>query len=260
MPFLTRPDGCRLYFELQGSEGATPLLMLEGMGGDLPGWRRNIPHFAREHRVVAFDARGNGRSDKPDEPMTMATFVDDAAAMLDEAGVERAHVFGQSFGGMVAQELALTHPERVLSLVLGCTNPGGEHTVRPGRESWVPKGRPWLALYSDAFAEAHPEHVREDLEIGARNRQPAYASLRQSEAIRAWSSYDRLGEIACPTLVIHGTEDRLVPFANAEILASRIPGARLAVLGGAGHNFHSERADEADGIILAFLREVDDAS
>lgn len=260
MAHLTRPDGCRLHFELHGPPDAPPLVLVEGMGGDIPGWRRNVPHLAAGHRLIAFDSRGNGRSDKPDDRMTMTTFVDDTVALLDELSIERAHVYGQSFGGMVAQELAITHPERVRSLVLACTHAGPKHAIKPGLESHVPKTRPYLALYSDEFASAHPEHIQEDLRVGAENPQPAYAGLRQWEAIQRWSSVDRLPAISAPTLVLHGTEDRLVPVANGRMLAAAIPSARLALLEGAGHNYHSERAEEADAIVLGFLREVDEAS
>lgn len=132
MPVLTRPDGVGLYHELHGPEGAPPLILLEGMGGDIPGWRRNIPVLARELWVIAYDFRGNGSSDEPPAPVTMGTFVDDTLALLDELGIERAHLYGQSFGGMVAQEVALTDPERVRTLILGCTHAGPRHAV-PGR-------------------------------------------------------------------------------------------------------------------------------
>ena len=94
MAWLRRPDGCRLYHELHGPPDAPPLVLLEGMGGDVPGWRRNIPHLAERLLVVAYDFRGNGMSDAPDQPMTMSTFVDDTVALLDHLGIERAHVYG----------------------------------------------------------------------------------------------------------------------------------------------------------------------
>src|SRR5918992_2095866 len=130
MPVVVRPDGVRLYHEVHGQADAAPMVLLEGMGGDIPGWRRNIPTLARELRVIAFDFRGNGNSDEPPGPCTMATFVDDTVALLDELGIERAHVYGQSFGGMVAQELALTTPDRVRTLILACTDMGERTTIR----------------------------------------------------------------------------------------------------------------------------------
>ncbi len=259
MPFLSRPDGCRLYYESHGPQSGLPLLLLEGMGGDIPGWRRNVPRLSAGRRVIAYDFRGNGRSDKPDEPMTMETFVDDTLGLLDEIGAERSHVYGQSFGGMVAQELALEHSARVRSLVLACTHPGPLHAIKPGPGASVPKAKPYLALYSERFARQHSDHVAEDLLVGSQNPQPAYAGRRQWEALQAWSSYERLGGILCPTLVLHGTEDRLVPVANAYLLADRIPNAELALLEGAGHLYHSEQPDRADQAVLAFLDRVEAA-
>ena len=252
MTELVRPDGCRLYYEVHGDQNRSPLFLLEGMGGDIPGWRRNIPHLAAETFVVAYDLRGNGLSDAPDEPMTMATFVDDTLALMDELGIERAHVYGQSLGGMIAQELVLTHPDRVCSLVLGCTHSGHSHIV-PTRGR-APKDRPWLQLYSPSFAAAHPEHVEDDLRVGRAQQQHPEGQRRQFEAVQAWDAYDRLPEIRVPTLVLHGSDDLLIDAENARVIASRIPGAELVLLEGAGHVYHSEQADLADAVVLDFLR------
>jgi pimeloyl-ACP methyl ester carboxylesterase len=252
MPFLRRPDGCRLYYELHGNGEAEPLVLLEGMGGDIPGWRRNIPTFSEELLVVAYDFRGNGRSDAPDEPMSMATFMEDTIALLDELRLESAHLYGQSFGGMVAQELALTHPERVRSLILAATHCGKSAFV--GSRARVPKDKPYLQLYSEKFARAHPDHVREDLRVGSRNPQSNHAGLRQREAAQGFDACERLGEIRAPTLVLHGTEDRMIASENARILSRLIPGAELVLLEGAGHVYHSERAEATDRAVLDFIR------
>lgn len=252
MPFLDRPDGARLSHEVHGPSAGEPLLLLEGLGGDLAGWRRNIPHLAAELRVVAFDHRGNGRSTAPDEPMTMATFVDDALALLDHVGIDRGHLYGQSFGGMVAQELALSRPERVRSLVLACTHPGVRHAV-PGRVA-VPKGRPWEALYSARFLREHPDEVEADLRAGT-PQAPAMAR-RQWEAMQGFDAYDRLPSLRVPTLVLHGTEDRTVHPDNARVLAERIPDARLVLLEGAGHVYHAEQPEAADAAVMEFVRSV----
>jgi 3-oxoadipate enol-lactonase len=257
MPVLTRPDGVGLYHELHGSCDASPLILLEGMGGDIPGWRRNLPMLARELLVIAYDFRGNGKSDEPAGPVTMATFVDDTLALLDALGVERAHVFGQSFGGMVGQELALTHPERARTLILGCTHAGPRRALR-SKASKVPKGEPWRSMYAPGFPDAHPEHVAEDLRIGAAQPRHPEGGRRQWEAMQGFDSFDRLPALRVPTLVIHGTEDQAISVENAALLAERIPGAELVLLEGAGHLYHSERPEEADAAVLDFVRRHQD--
>ena len=257
MPVLTRPDGVGLYHELHGPSDAPPLILLEGMGGDIPGWRRNIPVLATELRVIAYDFRGNGNSDEPTGPVTMATFVDDTLALLDTVGVERAHVYGQSFGGMVAQELAITHPERARTLILGCTHAGPRHALR-SKASSMPKGEPWRAMYAPGFPDAHQEHVAEDLRIGAAQPRHPEGGRRQWEAMQGFDGYDRLPTLRIPTLVIHGTEDQAISVENAKLLAERIPGAELVLLDGAGHLYHSERAAEADAAVLDFVRRHED--
>jgi 3-oxoadipate enol-lactonase len=257
MPFFERIDGCRLYYESHGPESVPPLVLLEGMGGDIPGWRRSIPRLAGRYRVIAFDFRGNGRSDKPDEPMTMTTFVDDTIALLDHLGFDSAHLYGQSFGAMVGQELALTHPDRVRSLVLAATHAGARRASRAGWMARVPKDRPYLALYSEGFARDHPEHIAEDIGQGGQNVQPPHARRRQWEAMQGWDEWDRIHAIDRPTLVLHGTEDRLVSVENARRLAGLIPGSRLVLLEGAGHVYHSEQPEASDAAVLAFLDDVE---
>jgi pimeloyl-ACP methyl ester carboxylesterase len=202
--------------------------------------------------VIAYDFRGNGRSDAPDEPMSMEMFVEDTVALLDGLEIASAHVYGQSFGGMVAQELALAHPRRVRSLVLAATHCGRERAVRSAGRA--PKDRPWLQLYSEAFARDHPDHVREDQEVGRRNPQAPHARRRQRQAVDGFHVCDRLGEIRAPTLVLHGAEDRLVDPENARILASLITGSELLLLEGAGHVYHSEQSQTADRVVLDFVR------
>lgn len=253
MPVLTRPDGVRLYHEVHGRQDAPPLILLEGMGGDIPGWRRNIPVLARELRVIAYDFRGNGNSDEPPGPATMATFVDDTFALLDALGIERAHLYGQSFGGMVAQEMALAKGERVRTLILGCTHAGPRHAVRT-KNSKVPKGEPWRSMYSPGFPDRDPDHVAEDLRIGAAQPKHPEGGRRQWEAMQGFDSFERLPGLDVPTLVLHGTEDLAVSPENGKMLAERIPGAELVLLRGAGHLYHSEQAEAADAAVLDFVR------
>ena len=228
------------------------------MGGDIPGWRRNIPHLATRHRVIAYDFRGNGRSDAPDQRLTMSTFVDDTVAVLDEVGVERAHVYGQSFGGMVGMEMAITQPGRVRSLVLAATHAGPARAAQVRDDAKVPKNKPYLALYSPSFARDHPDHVAEDILVGSQNPQQPQAGRRQWEAMQEWDAWDRLERIRVPTLILHGSDDLMVPVENARRLAQAIPGAELVVLEGAGHVYHSEQPERADDVVLDFLRRVEE--
>jgi len=158
---------------------------------------------------------------------------------------------------MVSIEVALTHPGRVRSLVLAATHAGSRRPSMAGRGPHVPKDRPYLALYSPRFPEEHPEHVADDIEIASRQPQHPRARRRQWQALQGWDAWDRLASIPCPVLVLHGTEDNVVPVENGRRLAAGIPGARLALIEGAGHVYHSERAEEADRTVLDFLREVD---
>jgi pimeloyl-ACP methyl ester carboxylesterase len=247
---FVRPDGVRLYVEVAGDPRRQAIVLLEGLGGDMSQWRNNIPRMATELFVVTYDHRGIGRSETGSSPTTMTTYVEDCIGVLDELSLDRAHVYGQSFGGAVALELALTHPGRARSAILAATHPGGRHAVpTTGR---APKDRPWLQRYSPAFAETHADLVREDLLAhGGRNEA---AERRQWEAMRSWDAYERLEEVTVPVLVLHGSQDRLIDPANAALLAERIPGAELAIIEGAGHMVQRERADEADETVLDFVR------
>ncbi|HZD81078.1 MAG TPA: alpha/beta fold hydrolase [Actinomycetota bacterium] len=256
MARLERPDGCGLYYEVHGDPRRSPLVLLEGLGGDVAGWASSLPLLAAELFVVAYDLRGNGGSDPPTGPLEMGTFIEDTVALLDELGVERAHVLGISLGGMVAQELALGHPERVRALVLGATHAGGHHVIPSAYRA--PKGDPSLALVSEGFAAEHPQQLRERWR-GRRRAGVPGAARRQREAIRGFDTYDRLPRITAPTLVIHGTGDRMIDSRNAEVLASRIAGAELVLLKGAGHVFHWEQPERVDMVVLDFLRRHRDA-
>lgn len=257
MTTFVRPDGCRLHYELHGAPASPPLILLEGLGGHLPGWGLTPAHLSRELFLIGYDFRGNGGSDDPPGPCSIASFVDDTVALLDEVGIERAHVYGQSLGGMVAQELGLTHPRRVRTLILAATHSGGPHAVRTSVK--VPKDRPYLALYAEAFVESHLDRVAEDLRVDASQPHHPLGKRRQWEAMRTFDAFDRLPSLQMPVLVLHGTDDRTVAPANAEILSARIPGAELRWLPGAGHRYQSEQPEVADDAVLDFVRRHADA-
>jgi 3-oxoadipate enol-lactonase len=260
----TRVGDIRIYYEVHGS--GEPLLLIMGLGGNAADWQMQIPYFSREYQVIAFDNRGAGRSDKPKQPYTIAQMADDAAALLKVLGIASAHVYGVSMGGMIAQEMALRHPARVRSLILGGTMAGGPSAVMAGPQMlqrWastaaLPLEESIVAglsfLYSDEFiARNRRQLVDRALEM-ADLAPPIDALQRQFSAVARFNACDRLDQIRVPTLIIAGTCDKIVPVENSRILAERIPGAELVELEGAGHGFLAERAEEANAAVGDFLR------
>ena len=253
-----------IYYEIHG-EGET-LVLIMGIGGSIGSWFRAIPVLSREYRVVAFDNRGTGRSDKPDIPYTMEMMVEDTAGLLEAIGVDAAHILGISMGGGIAQEFALRYPERVTSLILGCTSCGGTHSIRLDEAaaaalSLAASRLPILApeertremipfFFVQEFIDNNPDFIEEFLAKALEYPAPLHGLMRQAGA--AIDTYDRLPQIKAPTLVIAGDTDRMINVDNSRLLASRIPNAELVILENVGHAFSI--AGEAEKIILDFLR------
>jgi 3-oxoadipate enol-lactonase len=250
----------RIYWEESGA--GDPLLLIMGLGYSLEMWHRTRPLVAARFRTIVFDNRGVGRSDVPAEAWTIADMAADAAAVLDAAGVRRAHVFGISMGGMIAQELALAYPDRVNRLVLGCTACGGPKSIPAAapvlqtlmaRANMTPEDGV-RAMVPYIYDSSTPrERIEEDLAIRLRTFPTAAGYLGQISAITKWSSYERMGKIAAPTLVIHGETDQLVPAENGRILAQEIPGAKLVMLANASHIFTTDQPEESHAAILGWL-------
>jgi len=237
-----------------------------GWGGDHTSWAFQIPALAAEFDVVALDNRGAGQSDAPDRSFTLADMADDVVALMDELGVRTAHICGASMGGMIAQELALRHPERVLTLQLHCTTPGVDGyarlvidnflrvKARDDAEEFTHFTLPWL-LSRKTFAD-HPDFVEAWIQRAV--DYPFKTSLvglsRQAEAIRGHDTRARLPDLRVPTLITTGTDDILVPPAAADELHSLIPGSELRRIPDAGHMHFIEQAATFNEICLGFLR------
>jgi 3-oxoadipate enol-lactonase len=240
-------------------------LMIMGLSFPLEMWARALPEISQRHRAIVFDNRGVGRSDVPRGPYRIAAMARDAMAVMDAAGVESAHVMGASMGGMIAQELALRHPDRVRSLLLGCTSCGG-FRARPPNLRRVPIFRNWRGLSSEQRARAvipmlyGPETPQDVIEEDLQVRLIRYPTMRgilyQAMGIPFWSSYRRLTRLKMPVLVMHGEKDRVLPPLNGKRLAARIPGARLLMIPNAGHMLISDAPEQTMGAILGFLDEV----
>lgn len=248
MPAITA-NGLRIYFERAGA--GPPLLFISGTGGDL----RVKPNvfdgpLPRSFDMVAYDQRGLGQTEKPDVPYAMADYADDAAALMAAIGWDEALVIGVSFGGMVAQELVLRHPQRVQRLVLACTSPGGAGGASfPFHEIEHLKGearaRHMIPISdirrTEDWASAHPEAYAQLVEMGARDpfaEEPGHAmgAHRQLEARAKHDAWDRLPQIRCPVMIAAGRHDGIARPETQERMAAQIPGARLQFFDG-GHLF-----------------------
>jgi 3-oxoadipate enol-lactonase len=211
-----------MYYELHGS--GDPLVLIEGLAGDISQSVWLTTWCATTHRVLAFDNRGAGRTDKPDTPYTIPMMANDTAGLMEVVGMSHATVLGISMGGRVALDLALNHPDRVGRLILVST-----------RASAKPQGATSpidvLGLLSGVlFRGKHP--------------QPRYAFLHQKQASRAYDCMDRLGEIHVPTTILHGRKDRIAPIQEAQRMHAAITGSQMVTFRG-GHIFFLMRERSA---------------
>jgi 3-oxoadipate enol-lactonase len=255
-----------LYYESHG--GGEPLLMIMGLGGSALGWEPAlVADLARSFHTIVYDNRGTGRSGKPDEEYSIDGLAADAAALLDALSLERAHIFGVSMGGMIAQEFALHYPARVQTLTLGCTTAGGRNAVPAPPEAMAiltaPRNgasdadlirRAWPINYTPAYVQSHRDELEASIVRVLAHPTPAFAYKRQLAATFKFNTYDRLPEIAAPTLVITGADDALMPARNSEIIAGRIPGAQLKLIPNANHIFFNEKREAFVAALVPFLK------
>lgn len=252
--------GTELHYERGGS--GEPLLLIQGMSGTHVSWGESFRSALEESfDVVAFDNRGIGLSERISEPFTIAEMAEDTAELLERLGIGGAHVVGISMGGMIAQELALAHPERLRSLTLGCTYCGGEGSRLMPRENAEKLAGAMASGDRDKAIQASYEV---NLSPAFRAGEDAYTAFHematkvpaakqvielQLQAIFGHDTSGRLGEIATPTLIIHGTVDGVLPFSNGEQIASLMPDARFEVLEDVGHMFWWEQPQRSAELI-----------
>ncbi len=259
-----------LNFEYYVEGDGPPLLMIMGFAGQANSWGEPIMSRLRERfTCIRFSNRGTGASDKPETPTTVRQMADDAIALLDALEIKRAHVFGISMGGMISQEIVLNYPERVNGLILGCTTPGWAHgeTARPdvaaamapepglSREEQV--RRFLLAICAPSFVESGAEFLEKMIVVSLEKPTPIETLVKQTVAVQAFDSLDRLSQIKAPALVIHGDIDRLVPPSNGDMLAAGIAGAQKLTLEGAAHMFFWEQPEKTAEAIIEFLARPD---
>lgn len=277
MAIVTTPSGVELehLWRLRGAttdvearpddHDEVPILLIQGMGGTIHSWGEPfLDALATGADLVRFGHRGVGRSTRVEEQFTIGDLADDAVSLLDALGLERAHVVSASLGGTAAQALVLAAPERVATLTLGCTYPGGpgakvmsEETVRKlfgarleGVEAAIRAS--WEVNLSEKFREADVDgsEFQRFLEMATRAPVAVPVIIQQATAAGGHDVQAKLPSIAAPTLVIHGTEDEILPFVNGEIIAEAIPDARFEIFPEVGHLWWWEQPERSARLIL----------
>ncbi|HEX9144872.1 MAG TPA: alpha/beta fold hydrolase [Candidatus Binatia bacterium] len=268
MPYLQLRD-LKLYYEVHG-EGR-PFLFISETACHGEVWKPyQVPEFSRDHRVIIYDQRGTGRTDKPSMEYTTTTLANDAAALLDHLGADQVIVYGHSMGGRIAQLVALDHPQKVSKLILASS--GASHSTRgiplkmclelveKGYEKYA-RAHAVRIGFTERFVSEHPERVEEFLKIRLANLPPLESYLLHVMARQAHDTGDRLKDIRVPTLVMVGDDEAkttsdISHWASAEILARSIPNAKLVVLPDSGHYYFFAKPEETNRAIREFLRET----
>lgn len=260
----TKVNDIMMYYETQGS--GEPLLMIMGLGASSAVWDPEfVENLSRHYQTIIFDNRGTGQTDKPDEEYSMAMFAADAAGLLDQLGIDSAHILGVSMGGMIAQEFALRYPQKVRTLILSCTTCGGEKSVmatqevlqtltsREGLTLEETARNAWPIVFTEEFIKSNPAKLERNLERTLKHPTPLFAFNRQIQAVMKHDTYNRLPQIQTPTMVMTGTEDVLVPPENSTIIADRIPGAKLVSFDETAHGFITEASDDVASAMIEFI-------
>jgi len=264
----THANGIDVYYEITGT--GEPLVLIAGLGYSLWMWHKMIPGLAKHFKVIAFDNRGVGQTDKPEGPYSAQMLADDTAGLLKELGIARAAILGHSMGGFIAQAFALTYPAMVSKLILSATNFGGPRAIPVTQEALAVltdmKSDPMerlkrgiLISCAPGFGDAKPEVIQEWLQFRVQNPilpAPYQAQLAIGMGLMAEEAAfeHKLKNITAPTLVMFGEHDKVVPPGNAELLAKQIPNSTIHILPNAGHFYPFDATDTAVAAVVEFLK------
>lgn len=261
---LATVGDAQIFYEAVG-QGA-PIVLIMGLGGNIEWWGNGFRRqLGKGRQVIAVDNRGAGRTVTPPGHFSIEQMADDVVGVLDVLGFDRADVFGVSMGGMIAQEIVLRHGHRVNKLLLGCTTCGGTHGVQPtplatqlliGPVKSVEEAKMNQArlLFPEDYIEKHRPLLEEADKMMSKYPMNRENFMRQFGAIQGWQgSYQRLPSIQHATLIMHGTEDILLPSENSDILHSRIANSQIIMYEGAGHGYMVQNASKVIADVQAFL-------
>jgi pimeloyl-ACP methyl ester carboxylesterase len=260
-------NGINIYYEVHGQ--GDPFVLIMGSFGSLEAWALQIGAFQEHYKVIVFDNRGIGRTDKSPEPYSIATMADDTVGLLDHLGIDKAHVLGMSLGGPVAQDVAINYPHRVNKLILVCSMAGAEGThLHPDmlRALGIENSSQRVDFRKVDFVQIMTATVA--LAFNDRSLGDSLAAqsetwfkqfdiegfIHQWEAVASYNALDRLHKIRARALVITGTEDRLVDPRSSEMIAGLIPNSKLVKIEGGSHAFFMEMSDIFNAKVLDFLK------
>jgi len=256
---LARLNGINISYKVEGQ--GEPLVMIMGFTASRLGWMPQVRFFRKHYRVITFDNRGVGRSDKPPGPYSTRMMAEDTVKLMDLLGIEKAHIMGLSMGGMIAQELAIGYPQRVMHLILAATYARQDGTsgdspelaeflhMSPGKKASTMVGlafnRPFYRFVFGQLARAQTRFKGPSGGAGIAG---------QTEACMKHDTLERLSSITAPTLVIVGTGDRLIKPVSSEVIADKIPNAELVKVEGGSHCFSFEMRNVFNREVLNFLK------
>jgi pimeloyl-ACP methyl ester carboxylesterase len=255
-----------IYYEIHG-EGY-PFVLIRGLSTDVYRWPSDfIEEISRNSKVILFDNRGAGRTDKPDIEYSMKMMADDTIGLMDALNINKANILGYSMGGSIAQAIVLNYPEKINKLILCGAGSGGPNAKpaspevirlltfdRQGMTSAEVLRKTLPILFPESFIKNHPEDIDEYIRRSTIAPIPEYSYQRQLGAIANFESHSQLKKIKIPTLIISGKSDILVPCQNSEILAENISGSKLILLDEVGHAMFTQKPILIAKTINDFIR------
>ncbi len=270
LPYATVGD-IDIYYEIHGAHDAPPLVLIGGWASYRWIWFRQVPTFKEKYRCVVFDNRGAGKSSKPDYPYRIEMMAADTVGLMEALNIKDAHILGISMGGLIAQQIAISYPEKVRSLILSSTHFGGHNYIPmddktmallialPTETISVEQAREmrYRATFSPEFLKDN-RSLLEQIDVWAeKHPTPLFAQVHQSSATSEFNSESELNKITAPTLILHGANDRAVPTKNGELLAERIPNSKLKIIKDASHFVIIEKYEEFNNEVMNFIDEVE---
>lgn len=257
---LANVNGININYAVEGH--GKPLVMIMGFGVDQSCWRRQVPTFKKQYNVITFDNRGTGKSDKPDGSYSPRLMAEDTIQLLDFLKIEKAHIIGVSMGGLIAQEIAINYPERILKLILGSTwacqdNEDNGITANMLAAMKLPPRQGMNRLLDALFNKILYRFIIVPfIKFKMRRmKEPEITGLMgQVDCIKGYDSLDRLPLIKAPTLVMTGTKDKVIKPGSSDTISQKIPDAKLVKIENGSHAFGMEMSKVFNKEVLDFLK------